>query len=387
MTKILFVDDDAIARRNIRTKIDWKSYNWELIYTAKDAVDAVDFMKQNQPDIILSDIKMPIMDGIQMAMVARNYYPDIKYIFISGYKEFEYAKQALKLNAVDYLNKPLETKQLVQVLREAERLSKEAKRNNDILRDKYPFLQRHYLSQLMYQHFREIDAAVFKAFDINLSDGYGIAGYLQICTDENSAGTDRAEKLGRYLSSIYEGSFFISMGVNQIFLIYTCSNVENEASFKVRIEKMEWQAQQYMKKGETLVFHYGTVIRNLNELYVSYESILKKIDMDTNDLLAKVKSYLNQNYFVEDLSLTQIAEYFHVNHCYLTSIFKEKYGINLYDYLIQTRMKKAGELVCSTSKKVYEIAEEVGYKNSRYFSVVFKKYFGCTVLEYRKQHT
>lgn len=51
----------------------------------------------------------------------------------------------LKLNAVDYLNKPLETKQLVQVLREAERLSKEAKRNNDILRDKYPFLQRHYL--------------------------------------------------------------------------------------------------------------------------------------------------------------------------------------------------------------------------------------------------
>ena len=123
MTKILFVDDDAIARRNIRTKIDWKSYNWELIYTAKDAVDALDFMKQNQPDIILSDIKMPIMDGIQMAMVARNYYPDIKYIFISGYKEFEYAKQALKLNAVDYLNKPLETKQLVQVLREAERLS------------------------------------------------------------------------------------------------------------------------------------------------------------------------------------------------------------------------------------------------------------------------
>lgn len=387
MTKILFVDDDAIARRNIWTKIDWKSYDWELIYTAKDAVDALDFMKQNQPDIILSDIKMPIMDGIQMAMVARNYYPDIKYIFISGYKEFEYAKQALKLNAVDYLDKPLETKQLVQVLKEAERLSREAKRNNDILRDKYPFLQRHYLSQLMYQHFREIDASVFKTFDINLSNGYGIAGYLQICTEGGSPETDRAEKLGCYLSSVYEGSFFISTGANQIFLIYTCSNVENEADFKERIKKMERQAQQYMKEGETLVFHYGTMIRNLNELYVSYESILKSIDMDTNNLLAKVKSYLNQNYFAEDLSLTQIAEYFHVNHCYLTSIFKEKYGINLYDYLIQTRMKKAGELVCSTNKKVYEIAEEVGYKNSRYFSVVFKKYFGCTVLEYRKQHT
>ena len=97
MTKILFVDDDAIARRNIRTKIDWKSYNWELIYTAKDAVDALDFMKQNQPDIILSDIKMPIMDGIQMAMVARNYYPDIKYIFISGSVSYTHLTLPTKL--------------------------------------------------------------------------------------------------------------------------------------------------------------------------------------------------------------------------------------------------------------------------------------------------
>ena len=133
------------------------------------------------------------------------------------------------------------------------------------------------------------------------------------------------------------------------------------------------------------VFHYGTIIKNLNELYLSYESILNSINSETTNLLNQVKAYLEQNYWQEDLTLTKIADHFYVNHCYLTSIFKERFGINLYDYLIQTRMKKAGQLVATTNMKVYEIAEAVGYKNSQYFSVSFKKYFNCTVLQYKKK--
>lgn len=383
MSKILFVDDDAIARRNIAAKIDWAAYGWELVYAAKDAVEALEYIKQNQPDIILSDIKMPVMDGISMALIARNYYPDIKYIFLSGYKEFEYAKQALKLNAVDYLNKPVEAEQLIEVLKEADRLSKQDKEANRILRDKYPFLKRHYLSQLMYRHFREIDDSVFQAFDINLSNGFGITGYLEF-----TGGEQAVPGLSPYLSSLYDGSFFINMEDKQIFFIFTCCNLGCEKEFREKIREMERSVSDYLEHHHgtalTPAFHYGSVIRSLNELYLSYESILKSIDSDTSGLLADVKQYLDQNYHREDLTLTQIAEHFYVNHCYLTSIFKEKYGINLYDYLIQTRMKKAGELVASTNMKVYEIAEAVGYKNSQYFSVSFKKYFNCTVLQYKK---
>lgn len=394
MSKILFVDDDAIARRNIATKIDWASYGWELVYTAKDAVEALEYIKQNQPDIILSDIKMPVMDGIQMALIARNYYPDIKYIFLSGYKEFEYAKQALKLNAVDYLNKPVEAAQLIEVLKEADRLSKKDKEANRILKDKYPFLKRHYLSQLMYHHFREIDDSVFKAFDINLSRGFGITGYLEFTAGDQADAklpADVVAGLSPYLSSLYDGSFFMNMEDMQIFFIFTCCDMNSEKEFQVKIKELEGAVVRYLKLHHAdflkPAFHYGSVIRSLNELYLSYESILKSIDSDTSDLLADVKQYLDQNYHREDLTLTQIAEHFYVNHCYLTSIFKEKYGINLYDYLIQTRMKKAGELVASTNMKVYEIAEAVGYKNSQYFSVSFKKYFNCTVLQYKKQQS
>ena len=93
MTKILFVDDDAIIRRGIKTKVDWEANGWELIYTARDAMEALDFIKDNQPDIILTDIKMPGMSGIEMAAIAKDYYPTIMFVFISGYKDFEYAQQ------------------------------------------------------------------------------------------------------------------------------------------------------------------------------------------------------------------------------------------------------------------------------------------------------
>ena len=117
MLKILFVDDDAVARRNMAQRIDWNDLGWDLVYTARDGVDALEYMKENRPDIIISDIKMPIMDGIEMAKIARDYYPDLFFIFLSGYKEFEYAKQALALDAINYLNKPIDNSQLLDVLR------------------------------------------------------------------------------------------------------------------------------------------------------------------------------------------------------------------------------------------------------------------------------
>ena len=127
MTKIMFVDDDAIIRRNIANKIDWKGHGWELVYTARDPMEALDYLKNHEPDIILTDIKMPGITGIEMAAVAKDYYPNIKFIFISGYKDFEYAQQVLKLNAVDYLTKPVEEEQLIKVIEKAEQLYQKEK--------------------------------------------------------------------------------------------------------------------------------------------------------------------------------------------------------------------------------------------------------------------
>ena len=99
-----------------------------------------------------------------------------------------------------------------------------------------------------------------------------------------------------------------------------------------------------------------------------------------------VLNYIEEHFGDEELTLVQIAEHFGINHCYLTSAFKKKFNINLYDYIIKVRMENAARLIKNTDLKNYEIAEATGYKNPQYFSLSFKKYYNCTVTQYRTAH-
>ncbi|MEQ3167602.1 response regulator transcription factor [Mediterraneibacter gnavus] len=391
MTKIMFVDDDAIIRRSIANKIDWKGHGWELVYTARDPMEALDYLRDHQPDIILTDIKMPGISGIEMASIAMDYYPGIKFIFISGYKDFEYAQQVLKLNAVDYLTKPLEQEQLISVLQKAEDLYKKEKKTEEILKEKYPQLKRKYISKLMRENFQNMDTSFFEEFDININNGYGIVSFVElnfseeISTEEKK---ERVEKICGSLESIYYGSIFFCMDNLQIFTIYTDSTAEDETMFYENLIEMENIVKDLVQKklgGGSAEFVYGSLMYSLNDLYSSYQSALQKINSDVDHLLLEVRHYIEQNYSDCDLSLVKIADYFNVNHCYLTSIFKKKFDINLYDYIIRVRMENASRLILKSELKNYEIAEATGYKNPQYFSMSFKKYYNCTVTQYREK--
>lgn len=388
MLKILFVDDDAIARKNMFQRIDWKAYGWELIYTARDAVEALDYIKRDEPNIIISDIKMPIMDGIEMARIAKEYYPDIFFIFLSGYKEFEYAKQALELQAIDYLNKPINNEELIKVIQKAEEQYFRIQETKKIVSERYPLIKRHYISKLMYNSFQEADDDVFKAFDININAGYGIAMFMDI---KGIAEDVEIPKLFlmeycTQLTKQYKGSLFFAIDESQIFVIYTKANCTSKDKFKESVLELESEISQYIKFNfhVTPVFYRGTIMSDINGLYDSYQRALQEKNGEINQLLSSVKRFIETNFSNPDLSLTQIAENFNINHCYLTRLYKEQFGINLYDYVIQVRMEKAAEYLKTTDLKSYEIAEATGYRNSQYFSMSFKKYYGCTIRDYKK---
>ena len=391
MTKIMFVDDDAIIRRSIANKIDWKSYGWELVYTARDPMEALDYLKDHQLDIILTDIKMPGISGIEMASIAMDYYPGIKFVFISGYKDFEYAQQVLKLNAVDYLTKPLEQQQLISVLKKAEELYYKDKKAEEILKEKYPQLERQYISKLMREIFQNMDPSFFEEFDININNGYGIVSFIEVnCSQKISVEEKKRviEIICNSLENIYHGSIFFCMDNLQIFTIYTDSTVQEESEFYDNLLELENFVKDFVQQkldGGSVEFVYGSLMRSLNDLYSSYQSALQKINSDIEHLLFEVRHYIEQNYSDCDLSLVKIADYFNVNHCYLTSIFKKKFDINLYDYIIRVRMENASRLILKSDLKNYEIAEATGYKNPQYFSMSFKKYYNCTVTQYRAQ--
>ncbi|TNJ66403.1 response regulator [Paenibacillus hemerocallicola] len=117
--KLLLADDELIIRDGIRNKMDWSGMGIELVGAAENGKVALDMLKNGPVDILLTDIHMPYMDGIQLCREARKLHPNIKIVVLSGYEEFEFAQQALEFSAMKYMLKPFTSRELEQIVLQA----------------------------------------------------------------------------------------------------------------------------------------------------------------------------------------------------------------------------------------------------------------------------
>ena len=119
MIRILIVDDEHTIRNGLERSIPWKEHGFVVVGTAKNGLDALDFFTNNYADIVISDIKMPRMDGLELQKILKQKYPDLPFIFISGYEDFAFAREALRHGAFSYLLKPLDPTELLSDLKRA----------------------------------------------------------------------------------------------------------------------------------------------------------------------------------------------------------------------------------------------------------------------------
>jgi len=151
--KVFLVEDEAITREGIRDNVDWQASGFEFCGEAADGEMALPLLGTARPDVLITDIKMPFMDGLQLSKIMRERMPWVKVIILSGHDEFEYAQQAIKLGVTDYLLKPITvqnlqtalqklTVQLDQERKEREELKKlqeQAEENRATLRERFLF--------------------------------------------------------------------------------------------------------------------------------------------------------------------------------------------------------------------------------------------------------
>jgi two-component system, response regulator YesN len=131
--KVFFVEDEAITREGIRDNVDWAASGFEFCGEATDGEMALPLLRTAQPDVLITDIKMPFMDGLQLSKVVRERMPWVKIIILSGHDEFEYAQQAINLGVTDYLLKPVTVQKLQSTLQKlAERLDQERKEQENL---------------------------------------------------------------------------------------------------------------------------------------------------------------------------------------------------------------------------------------------------------------
>ena len=133
MLKIFLAEDEVVVRETIKRMIPWEELGFELVGEAADGEMALPLLIRQQPDLLITDIKMPFMDGLELSDILKKKMPKIQIIILSGYGEFDYAKEAIKIGVTDYLTKPVTGEQLLEALNKVkQKLDKKKRQEEDI---------------------------------------------------------------------------------------------------------------------------------------------------------------------------------------------------------------------------------------------------------------
>lgn len=211
MPKILIVDDEAIYRKGLRAMISSEDPNWEIVGDAKDGYEAMEMIGELKPDVVLTDIRMPRMDGIQLQKFARERFPDLRCIVISGYEDFSYVRQSLRHGAKDYLMKPVEREELSRVLdkvkdeiREATRKASQSEpgERDDVLRRQ---ASDHLAAGLLRGSMNDMDLEGVRRLGIGLAEP--CFACMVVKMDKESVGPERYGRTDPSLFQLYIRQF------------------------------------------------------------------------------------------------------------------------------------------------------------------------------------
>lgn len=158
----MIVDDENIIRKGLRDYIDWQQYGFEVSVEAENGITALQLAREHKPDVILTDIYMPLMDGIEFSKKVKDLMPEVIVIFISGYNDFSYAQRAIELGVYRYLTKPIKTQDLITLLVEVanelehtQLQKEELKKIDSLIAESMPILKERFLLNLVHGELKD----------------------------------------------------------------------------------------------------------------------------------------------------------------------------------------------------------------------------------------
>lgn len=364
MIKVFLVEDEAIIRRGIKKNVEWEKNGFEFVGEAGDGEYAYPQILKTEPDILITDIKMPFMDGLELSHLVKKILPNTKIIILSGYNEFEYAKEAITIGISEYLLKPVTAASLTAVLRKVKEEIREEK-------EKSRLLERYFVSYEKYNAF--LDKTDYTGVDRKL-----IQDFLKL----GSAG-EEGMFIDEYLAAVGENNYR-SLLLRQYMTIdiFFCVQ-EFLKGLSVCADEIppELGDIKYIPK---IVVSEEQTVSYLKELFAFAISERDQVSGNRyGSLIDTAKQYLAEHFESNDVSLNTVAAQVGVSSSYFSSIFKQETGQSFVEYLTKLRIDKACELLRCTTLRTAEIGERVGYNDPHYFSATFKKVTGVSPKDYK----
>lgn len=295
MYKILVVDDEIIVREGIRDIIPWNENGFELIGAVENGVEAIKIIDTQIPDIVLTDICMPFMDGLELANYISEKYPNIKVLILTGYDNFEYAQQAVKLRAYDFLLKPITAKQLIMILKKIKneldeelRKKKELKKIKNKLNESFPVLKERFLNKLISGYLDQNNIKQrFKYFNINITGKYLIILIIDIKDDNKiEEYKESAEFELIHLSTLEicesilkkRNSGLVFQNHDEQIIIILENNEKNNLIHEALDISNEIRKNIIENLKVSITIGIGNICELLNEIFMSYKSALAALD-------------------------------------------------------------------------------------------------------------
>lgn len=384
MYNVIIVDDEPVIRFGLKASIDWAQEDLLIVGDYPNGEQAWKALQEQPVDILITDIKMPLMDGLELTKRALSQSPSTKIILVSSYADFEFVREGLHLGAVDYVLKPtLEPEEFVLLLRKCCRLLEEER----AIQEKLQFLDEtqqktkrdrleNAIKEVLYE---QQDASCLKEQANWLQQPLVLAS---IRLDYVKNPNEQYEFLQKMCVLEAAQAFFYEH--EPTILCFPVSNTELFAclpsglTLDRTIEQLNQQMEE--KNAGSFTAEYTEVehIGFLQNSRIAQQATAGK----DNELITKAVHYIHGHY-TEELTLQKLADHVHLSRNYFSLLFKQFTGQNFIDYVIDLRIKKSKQLLSQSSLKVYEVAEQSGVKDVKYFSKLFKKVTGLSPVEYR----
>lgn len=339
MYNILFVDDDETIAFIISNMRLWKNSNFKIKKYVKNGKLALELLENEKFDLVITDIRMPIVDGLEILEAMRRRGDETLLVLASTYSEFEYAKRGLQNGAIDYIIKPITEENLKELLKKVESiLDKSNKQENE-------------------KKFIVSKEKIEKWYNNLIKSDYSASKLIKDYIEEMSL-LNEYEKKNIISEALFQGVWNkLCATFNWVDKLIDIKFLFSEEGFEKEVEDKIYTIKEFVDKYK-----------------------LDKYDATINKACSIIINNIRK-----DKILDIVSYELELSKDYIGRIFKNKLGITISEYSTIIKMEYAKKVLKNTNMKVYEISEYLGYSTVDYFSKLFKAYTSFTPVQYRKK--
>ena len=342
--RLLIIDDEMWSREVVKKLIHFNEHSIKLVGEADDGLEGLKMIEQLQPDIVITDMKMPGLDGLELLKKLMK-FPNIKTIVMSGFDDYEYLRQAIHSKAVEYLLKPIKEE--------------------------------------------DINAAIERCIDELRASSEKVLTSNRIFSDDQ----DHSEYL-RFIRKlqmviIKKQPELVNSTLGEVIKFKNI--VKNTEMISKLKENLLNQLQQYLYQ-QNMDYSFVTsnqinltledMIEQISPIFLKVLEDIRLPRQKMSSDIVNIKNFIDQHYMYP-ISLDDVSDAFYLSKEHVSRLFRKTYDESVTQYILKKKMESAADLILTSQLSYREIAYQLGFEDISYFYKQFKKIFHCTPGEYK----